>query len=235
MGRLEKQIIVGALGLVGLLLAIVVLKGLKPRENTQPLFIDLDAEEPATPPAEDDEQSRFKPLTPEPKDAGFKSLDFVGTGDRQAKPQTEPVTPRPQTQPVTPPASPKVEGPRLYTIQKGDILGRIAQEQMGSAKPRYIEELKRANPGVDEQHLIPGETLVIPVITDTAAVDEPKQDLPSGARIHLVGAGDSLWKIADHHYGNGSELNRIVDANRDLLRDGQNSVLSVGMKLVIPR
>ncbi len=223
MGRLEKQIIVGALGLVGLL---------KPRENTQPLFIDLDAEEPATPPAEDDGQLDFNL-----DDAGFKPLppnDREG-GKRQAKPQTEPVTPRPQTQQVTPPAPPKVDGPRLYTIQKGDILGRIAQEQMGSAKPRYIEELKRANPGVDEQHLIPGETLVIPVITDTAVVDEPAKDLPSDARVHVVGAGDSLWKIADQYYGNGSELSRIVDANRDLLRDGQNSVLSVGMKLVIPR
>ncbi|MGB0685070.1 MAG: LysM peptidoglycan-binding domain-containing protein [Planctomycetota bacterium] len=232
MGRLEKQIIVGALGLVGLLLAIVVLKGLKPRENSQPLFIDLDAEEPATPSAEDDGQLGFNL-----DNAGFKPLPPIDRdGDKsQPKPETEPVTPRPQTPLVAPPALPKEDGPRLYTIQKGDILGRIAQEQMGSAKPRYIEELKRANPGVDEQHLIPGETLVIPVMTDSVAVDEPKQDLPSGARIHLVGAGDSLWKIADHHYGNGSELNRIVDANRDLLRDGQNSVLSVGMKLVIPR
>ncbi|MHC4836851.1 MAG: LysM peptidoglycan-binding domain-containing protein [Planctomycetota bacterium] len=231
MGRLEKQIIVGALGLVGLLLAIVVLKGLKPRENSQPLFIDLDAEEPATPPAEDDGESGFKL-----DDGGFKPLPPIDRDrNRQPKPDTEPVIPRPDTSKVTPPAPPKVGGPRLYTIQKGDILGRIAQEQMGSAKPRYIEELKRANPGVDEQHLIPGETLVIPVITDTAAVDEPAKDLPNDARVHVVGAGDSLWKIADQYYGNGTELGRIVDANRNLLRDGQNSVLSVGMKLVIPR
>ncbi len=32
MGRLEKQIIAGALGLVGILLSIVVFKGLQPRE-----------------------------------------------------------------------------------------------------------------------------------------------------------------------------------------------------------
>ncbi len=36
MGRLEKQIIIGALVLVGVLLSVVVFKGLKPRGGESP-------------------------------------------------------------------------------------------------------------------------------------------------------------------------------------------------------
>jgi len=228
MGRLEKQIIVGALGLVGLLLAIVVLKGLKPRqESTQPLFIDLSGngggEQEANPAPSGPEDAGFKPLPPMSDDHGAKE----DSGSHSKPPVTvEPVQP----QPVKP--TPGPVGPRLYTIREGDILGAIAQKQLGST--RYLEELKRANPGIDEKHLVVGETLVLPVV-DGSSPSGPDSQLPSDARVHVVAAGDSLWTIAEKYYQDGTQLKRIVAANSQRLTRGENSVLKVGMSLVIPR
>ena len=36
---------------------------------------------------------------------------------------------------------------------------------------------------------------------------------------HTVESGDSLWKIAEKHYGNGSKYNDIFEANRPMLSD----------------
>ncbi len=228
MGRLEKQIIVGALGLVGLLLAIVVFKGLKPRQDhEQPLIISLDEETPGEGVNQGKpEDSSFKPLGPvtpnkeEDKDGGKLVIQ-------------PPVTPK-NDEPVKPNQPPAKPQPRLYTIQEGDILGRIAEKQLGSS--RYVEELMRANPGINEKHLVPGETLVLPVIVaKQSAKQTPGAQAPANARTHTVAPGDSLWKIAEKYYQDGSQLKRIVSANATLLRQGEDSVLKVGMSLVIPR
>ena len=36
---------------------------------------------------------------------------------------------------------------------------------------------------------------------------------------HTVERGDSLWKIADKHYGNGARYKEIFEANRPMLSD----------------
>lgn len=231
MGRLEKQIIVGALGLVGLLLAIVVLKGLKPRQDNQPpaMILSLDEDGPGEGTAEGKEKdASFKPLFAAPKENDKGAGKLTIEPPVVAPPKVQPAKPKPGTDR---PAKPQ---PRLYTIKKGDILGRIASEQLGST--RYLEDLKRANPGIDEKHLVPGETLVLPVITKEAtSKQQPGVTPPANARMHTVAAGDSLWRIAEKYYQDGSQLKRIVSANSTLLRQGEDSVLKVGMSLVIPR
>jgi len=232
MGRLEKQIIVGALGLVGLLLAIVVLKGLKPRQdNQQPLIISLDDETPG--------EGAHKG---KPKDSSFKPLGPVTPKEEDKEGGKlviqPPLTPQPKKDdsvlPKRPTKDPVQPQPRLYTIQEGDILGRIAEKQLGSS--RYVEELMRANPGINEKHLVPGETLVLPVIVAKDTTKQtPGAQAAGNARTHTVAPGDSLWKIAEKYYQDGSELKRIVSANPTLLRQGEDSVLKVGMSLVIPR
>ena len=49
---------------------------------------------------------------------------------------------------------------------------------------------------------------------------------------HEVTKGETLWKIAEHYYGDGSLYPKIFEANRDVLKDP--NLIRVGQKLRIP-
>ena len=51
------------------------------------------------------------------------------------------------------------------------------------------------------------------VETQVSAVDEKEPVL------HTVAKGDTLWKIAQKHYGNGSRYTAIFEANKPMLSD----------------
>ena len=51
-------------------------------------------------------------------------------------------------------------------------------------------------------------------------------------RRHVVAQGDTLYKIAQRYYGNGSKWPEILEANRDVLKN-ENAVRP-GMELRIP-
>ncbi len=57
--------------------------------------------------------------------------------------------------------------------------------------------------------------------------------LPQPVKHYTVVAGDSLWKIADHFYGNGSQFPKIIAGNPGKLKD-EKSVIHPGDVLVIP-
>jgi len=64
---------------------------------------------------------------------------------------------------------------------------------------------------------------------------EPAAPRPaSGVRRHVVSRGDTLWKIAELHYGVKSKavVDAIFEANRGLLKDPK--VLLVGQELILP-
>ena len=52
------------------------------------------------------------------------------------------------------------------------------------------------------------------------------------SQYHEVAKGDTLWKIAEQYYGDGSLYNNIFEANQDILKDP--NVIKVGQKLRIP-
>ena len=54
----------------------------------------------------------------------------------------------------------------------------------------------------------------------------------TATKVYEVKPGDSLSKIAQAEYGNGSEWNRIFEANKDILKD-PNKIFP-GQKLKIP-
>ena len=68
------------------------------------------------------------------------------------------------------------------------------------------------------------------------ASDEEKDssgaDQWDSAQYHEVKKGDTLWKIAEHYYGDGSLYKKIFEANGNILKDP--NVIKVGQKLRIP-
>lgn len=60
---------------------------------------------------------------------------------------------------------------------------------------------------------------------------EPARSAVASAKEHTVKAGETLWEIAQKHYGDGSQYKKIVDANKDRLTGG---VMAAGVRLRIP-
>jgi nucleoid-associated protein YgaU len=57
-------------------------------------------------------------------------------------------------------------------------------------------------------------------------------DAWSAEQFHEVVKGESLWKIAERYYGDGSLYPKIFEANRDVLKDPDR--IKVGQRLRIP-
>ncbi len=65
------------------------------------------------------------------------------------------------------------------------------------------------------------------------AAPEPADEAASDrGKTYTVQPGDTLWKIAETHYGSGAKYTEIFDANRDLL-DDPNKIYP-GQELKIP-
>lgn len=62
----------------------------------------------------------------------------------------------------------------------------------------------------------------------------PAEEAPRAAAstIYTVVGGDSLWKIAQRHYGDGERWRRIYEANRDVIKDPDR--IYPGQELRIP-
>ena len=58
-------------------------------------------------------------------------------------------------------------------------------------------------------------------------------DAWSAEQWHEVAKGESLWKIAERYYGDGSLYPKIFEANRDILKTPD--VIHPGQILKIPR
>ncbi|MBK6561982.1 MAG: LysM peptidoglycan-binding domain-containing protein [Dehalococcoidia bacterium] len=56
--------------------------------------------------------------------------------------------------------------------------------------------------------------------------------LGGSERTHVVVAGDSLYKIAAHFYGNGNRWPEIFEANKDIIKNPR--IIRPGQKLRIP-
>jgi nucleoid-associated protein YgaU len=70
------------------------------------------------------------------------------------------------------------------------------------------------------------------VVADIS-IDESLAPPPKELKTYTVVKGDSLWKIAETHWGKGSLYPKIIAANPDQLKD-EKSVIHPGDVLVIP-
>jgi nucleoid-associated protein YgaU len=70
-------------------------------------------------------------------------------------------------------------------------------------------------------------------LTCDLSIDESIAPPPAPPRTYTVVAGDSLWRIAQHYYGNGAQFPKIIAGNPGRLKD-EKSVIHPGDVLVIP-
>jgi len=236
MGKLERQIMIGALALVGILVAVVILKGLAPRDDGigenrsglgsgTPLILEgglppdpgpLASE----PPAQPEPWIDLGLLSQDADSSSLISLDGEFGG-----------TPTPPAQ-ETPPVVPANKGE--YTIRKQDTLGHIAQRELGSA--RRAKEIMDLNPGLDEFNLLPGTVIKLPQGGAAPVKSEAVPAVVADAQfqVHTVVNGDSLWALADRYLSDGNRFREIVAANPGVLKS-ESSVLPLGVKLRIPK
>ena len=67
---------------------------------------------------------------------------------------------------------------------------------------------------------------------ENAPKESSGSDEYDATQYHVVVKGDTLWKIAQKYYGDGSLYPNIFEANRDILKDP--NLIKVGQKLRIP-
>ena len=117
------------------------------------------------------------------------------------------------------------------------VSGEIAEQ----ADRQKIVEILSAAPGIDriEDKMNvavpappePEEPVAASMSEAEPAADEVPASEESG-RTYTVESGDTLWKIAEEMYGNGSKYMVIFEANKDLLENPDR--IFPGQKLVIP-
>lgn len=137
-----------------------------------------------------------------------------------AAPSSLPTSLAPHVSPIVPPA--ERNGRDTLLIQPGDSLWKLARRRLGKGS-RWSEFLS-SNPGiVDPLLLQPGTVLVVP-----AAEIHPRA-LPPNA--YAVRTGDSLWRLAAAHFGNGAAWTRLAEANPQL-RDVNR--IQIGQVITLP-
>ena len=102
----------------------------------------------------------------------------------------------------------------LYRVRQGDTLWKIAEKFLGYG-PRYNEIMRLS--GLTSDMIYPGQILKIPM------------QMGNSTQNYTVQQGDTLWKIAQNHLGDGNRYMEIMRVNN--LRNGN---LRVGQILEIP-
>jgi nucleoid-associated protein YgaU len=103
------------------------------------------------------------------------------------------------------------------------VSGEIAEE----SQRQQILDILAGAPGITQ---VEDRMTVAVAVADEPPAEEPAAEevtaesppaadegADEGGRTYTVESGDTLWKIAEQHYGNGARYMVIFEANRDLL------------------
>lgn len=153
------------------------------------------------------------PLTPTPTpEAGEEAMP---TGPSPSPTPTFAVTPAATAPVPTPTVVPGAEV-TYYTVQRGDTLSSIARRFNTT-----VEAILRANNIANPNYIYAGQKLVIP------KAGEAPPSPPGGGKVHVVQAGDNLFRIALRY---GVTIEEITRANNIV----NPRYIYVGQELTIP-
>ncbi len=124
-----------------------------------------------------------------------------------------------------------VKEPKLSPL----VLPKVVTQQ------HEIEEIKWEE--IPEKKLRNSRIIDKPQIAEEIPNEEEKETLPGDVQqvesvdistktIHKVKPNDSLFKIANKYFGDGTKWNKIFEANKDSMSDPHS--LYVGQELLIP-
>ncbi|CAF0786738.1 unnamed protein product [Adineta steineri] len=123
-------------------------------------------------------------------------------------------------------------GMSKYTVQQGDTLWKIADQELGDGN--RFEEIKRAS-GLSSNDICPGQQLIIPengTATANRGATNHRANSPDNASVSDVRAiqrGDTLWDIAKQQLGDGNRFGEIKRASGLSSND-----ICAGDKLIMP-
>ncbi len=147
---------------------------------------------------------------------------------KPAQPVAPVVTVRP-VQPQIVPNSSAIAAQKAVSVQSGDSLWKLAQQNLGSGN-RWPEFLA-ANPRIiDPNQIRVGAQLILP--SAVAASPSARRSVPSNAGATMkVRKGDTLWSLAKSNLGRSSAWPCLAAANPAIANPDH---IFVGQQLVVP-
>ncbi len=112
------------------------------------------------------------------------------------------------------------------------VSGQIADD---SDRQKILDTLSGAagiNRVEDQMTVSPPEPIEETSQEPVAIEPEEPEAVSAGDRTYTVQSGDTLWKIAEEMYGNGSNYMKIFEANSELLENPDH--ILPGQELLIP-
>ena len=105
-----------------------------------------------------------------------------------------------------------------------------------------LEKALSSNPGMDaclglydiyyDTYDLEDRSLQADAETSAEDAQDQKEDADTSSKTYIVVPGDSLWNIAEKHYGEGTKWNVIYDANKDKISNP--GLIFPGQELEIP-
>lgn len=135
------------------------------------------------------------------------------------------------------PEAPATAGfPRTHTVASGDNFWTIAEAVYGDG--RHFKAIEQANPGVNSSRLRIGQEIRLPALTDSTSSAQPLASRSTGnaavgSRQYRVQQNDSLHRIAQKLYNDGSRWEEIYNLNRQAI-GADPAKLKLNMVLELP-
>jgi nucleoid-associated protein YgaU len=165
------------------------------------------------------------------------STNDNGRGTSTGDPITTPVR-NPPTNTGLPGTATTTPAVRYHIVKSGEVLSTIANKYYGDRNKYLVIADANKDTLPDINKLKVGMKLRIPYIAatttraGTGTNTTTTVTTTTSKRTHTVKKGDSLYVLARKYYGDSTKWRRILNANRDVVRNEKS--LAIGTVLTIP-